>query len=104
MNTEQIFKSIDSKEPAMLKFLETLVNIDSAKDSLEGIHQVAEHIKAKLVELGFVGKLVGTPGAATIVIPSIKINPANRGKSNGIPCIIINASAQATIFRVLPDR
>ena len=46
----------------------------------------------------------GTPGAATIVIPSIKINPANRGKSNGIPCIIINASAQATIFRVLPDR
>ena len=46
----------------------------------------------------------GTPGAATIVIPSIKINPANRGKSNGIPCIIINASAQATIFSVLPDR
>ena len=48
MNTEQIFKSIDSKEPAMLKFLETLVNIDSAKDSLEGIHQVAEHIKLNL--------------------------------------------------------
>ena len=67
MNTEQIFKSIDSKEPAMLKFLETLVNIDSAKDSLEGIHQVAEHIKAKLVELGFDAKLVETPGAATHV-------------------------------------
>lgn len=46
----------------------------------------------------------GTPGAATMVMPSIKINPANKGKSNGIPCIIINASAQATIFSVLPDR
>lgn len=46
----------------------------------------------------------GTPGAATIVIPSMKIKPAKSGKSNGIPCIIINASAQATIFNVLPDR
>lgn len=45
-----------------------------------------------------------TPGAATIVMPSIKMNPANSGKSNGIPCIIISASAQATIFSVLPDR
>ena len=46
----------------------------------------------------------GTPGAATIVIPSMKIKPAKSGKSNGIPCIIISARAQATIFSVLPDR
>ena len=46
----------------------------------------------------------GTPGAATIVMPSMKINPANRGKSWGMPCIIISARAHATIFNVLPDR
>ena len=28
----------------------------------------------------------------------------NSGKSKGMPCIIIKASAQATIFSVLPDR
>ena len=46
----------------------------------------------------------GTPGAATMVIPSMKIKPANSGKSKGIPCIIIKARAHATILSVLPDR
>ena len=46
----------------------------------------------------------GTPGAAITVMPNIKMNPAKREKSNGIPCIIIKAKAQATIFSVLPER
>ena len=46
----------------------------------------------------------GTPGAAIMVMPNIKMNPEKREKSKGIPCIIIKASAQATIFSVLPDR
>ena len=37
-------------------------------------------------------------------MPSMKMKPANRGKSWGIPCIIISARAHATIFSVLPDR
>lgn len=45
----------------------------------------------------------GTPGAATMVIPSISMNPKNIQKSYGNPCIIIRASAQAVILRVLPD-
>ena len=45
-----------------------------------------------------------TPGAAIIVMPSMKMKPANREKSKGMPCIIIKAKAQATIFRVLPDK
>ena len=46
----------------------------------------------------------GTPGAATIVMPSMKMKPANREKSWGMPCIIISARAHATIFNVLPDK
>ncbi len=46
----------------------------------------------------------GTPGAAIMVMPNIKMNPEKREKSKGIPCIIIKASAQATIFSVLPER
>ena len=45
----------------------------------------------------------GTPGAATIVIPSMQMKPKNIPKSYGIPCIIIRARAHATIFSVLPD-
>ena len=46
----------------------------------------------------------GTPGAATIMIPSIRMKPRNIPKSKGMPCISISATAQATIFSVLPDR
>ena len=46
----------------------------------------------------------GTPGAATIMTPSIIMKPRNIQKSNGIPFIIINATAQAVILRQLPER
>ena len=46
----------------------------------------------------------GTPGAATIAIPSMKINPAITPKEIGIPDINMIAMAQATIFIVLPDK
>ena len=46
----------------------------------------------------------GTPGAATIAIPSIKIKPAIIPKEIGIPDISMIAIAQATIFMVLPER
>ena len=32
------------------------------------------------------------------------MKPANKGKSKGMPCIIIRARAHATIFSVLPDK
>src|SRR5574344_954159 len=46
----------------------------------------------------------GTPGAATIMMPSIQIKPANREKLCGIPSIIIIANEQAVILSALPDR
>ena len=46
----------------------------------------------------------GTPGAATIVIPSIMINPLKLEKVTGSPAMIMIAIAQATIFMVLPAR
>src|SRR5690606_11355704 len=46
----------------------------------------------------------GTPGAAIMVTPSIQINPANCMKSMGMPCMIMSATTQATIFKVLPDK
>ena len=46
----------------------------------------------------------GTPGAATMVMPSMKMNPAKSAKSYSMPCIIINARAQATILSILPER
>ena len=45
----------------------------------------------------------GTPGAATIVMPSIAIKPANIGVEYGIECVIMSARAQATILSVEPD-
>ena len=46
----------------------------------------------------------GTPGAATIAIPSIKIKPAIIPKEIGILDISMIAMAHATIFIVLPER
>ena len=45
----------------------------------------------------------GTPGAATIVTPSMAMKDANIIVSNGMPWTIIRATAQATIFNVEPD-
>ncbi len=46
----------------------------------------------------------GTPGAATMVTPSIMMNPANSPGGVGRPDIYIIATAQATILSVLPAR
>ena len=46
----------------------------------------------------------GTPGAATIVIPNIRIKPAKDVNVTGSPDINKMAMAQATIFIVLPAR
>ena len=46
----------------------------------------------------------GTPGAATIVMPSMRMKPDIIWKSYGIFCIIISANAHDTIFIVLPER
>ena len=46
----------------------------------------------------------GTPGAATMVIPNIRIKPAKEVKVMGSPDISKIAMAQATIFIVLPAR
>ena len=46
----------------------------------------------------------GTPGAAITVIVSIKMKWIIVEVSMGMPCIIINAKAQATILSILPER
>ena len=46
----------------------------------------------------------GTPGAATIVMPSMSMNPLKSVVFTGMPLIIIIAIAHAVIFIVLPDR
>ena len=46
----------------------------------------------------------GTPGAATIITPSMRMNPVNIPRSKGMPVMSINATAHATIFRQLPER
>ncbi len=46
----------------------------------------------------------GTPGAATIAMPSIMMKPAYCPSCNSPPDIRIIAIEQATIFIVLPDR
>ena len=46
----------------------------------------------------------GTPGAATIVMPSMRMKPDIIWKSYGMFCIIISANAHDTIFIVLPER
>ena len=46
----------------------------------------------------------GTPGAAIIVMPSKKINPANTAGSEGMFINIITAMAQDVILSILPDK
>ena len=45
----------------------------------------------------------GIPGAATMVMPSMKIKPVNISKSYGMPVANISATEQATIFITEPD-
>ncbi len=45
----------------------------------------------------------GTPGAATMEMPNIMMNPENMAVSYGKPSIIMIVRAQATIFNALPD-
>ena len=46
----------------------------------------------------------GTPGAATIVMPSMRMKPLNAAGSSGWPDMRRMAIAQAVIFIVLPER
>jgi Acetylornithine deacetylase/Succinyl-diaminopimelate desuccinylase and related deacylases len=67
-NEAKVFKAIEEKEPQMIAFLERLVNIESAIDSPEGIHEVATIVRDKLASLGFdEAKLIETPNAPTHV-------------------------------------
>ena len=45
----------------------------------------------------------GTPGAATITMPSMRMKCRKRPKSQGMPCSRQMVRAQATIFMVEPD-
>jgi len=46
----------------------------------------------------------GTPGAATIIIPNMKMNPPMTDRSIECPVIYNSAIEHATIFNVLPAR
>lgn len=62
-----ILDAIAAKEPAMLSFLEKLVNIDSGIDNPAGIDQVARIVGAKLSDLGFEVEYLHYPDACTHV-------------------------------------
>lgn len=67
-NMETVLKNLETKTPDMISFLEKLVNIDSGKDHLAGIHEIAEQIKKKLEDLHFEDvRLIETPNAPTHV-------------------------------------
>ncbi|EAX48780.1 peptidase dimerisation domain protein [Thermosinus carboxydivorans Nor1] len=65
---DKILDAIAAKEQTMLRFLESLVNIDSGIDNPEGIDQVARLVGGKLAELGFAVEYLEYPGACTHVL------------------------------------
>lgn len=78
MNESAVFSFLEKKQPEMIAFLEKLVNIDSGKDNLEGIHQVASLIKEKLEQIGFDEvRLIETPNAPTHVFGNKKSKDEN---------------------------
>lgn len=65
---EKILDAIADKEPQMLNFLESLVNIDSGIDNPAGIDQVARIVGGKLQQLGFDVEYLEYPDACTHVL------------------------------------
>ena len=62
---EQLLKSIEAKHDKMVKFLETLVNIDSGNDCPEGVAKVARIVGDKLREMQFNVEYLEYPGVCT---------------------------------------
>ena len=62
---EQLLKSIEAKHDKMVRFLETLVNIDSGNDCPEGVAKVARIVGDKLREMQFDVEYLEYPGACT---------------------------------------
>ena len=104
MNQEKVFQYLESKQPDMISFLERLVNIDSGKDNLEGIHQVASLIKEKLVQIGFDEvKLIETPDAPTHVFGHKKANTPDAKKimiSGHMDTVFPKGTAAARPFKI----
>lgn len=67
MQEQVIIKKCAEKQPAMEKFLESLVNIDSKIDNPEGIEQVAHIIGGKLKDIGLDISYIGGSGMPTHV-------------------------------------
>lgn len=71
---EQLLKSIEAKHDKMVKFLETLVNIDSGNDCPEGVAKVARIVGDKLQEMQFDVEYLEYPGACTHLLAKRKGN------------------------------
>ena len=65
---ETILHAIAEKEQQALRFLEDLVNIDSAIDNPDGIRQVAHMVGDKLSKLGFAVSYIDYPDTCTHVL------------------------------------
>jgi glutamate carboxypeptidase len=71
---EQLLKSIEAKHDKMVRFLETLVNIDSGNDCPEGVAKVARIVGDKLQEMQFDVEYLEYPGACTHLLARKKGN------------------------------
>ena len=71
---EQLLNSIEAKYDKMVRFLETLVNIDSGNDCPEGVAKVARIVGDKLQEMQFDVEYLEYPGACTHLLAKRKGN------------------------------
>jgi glutamate carboxypeptidase len=71
---EQLLQSIEAKHDKMVKFLETLVNIDSGNDCPEGVAKVAHIVGDKLREMQFDVEYLEYPGVCTHLLAHKKGN------------------------------
>ncbi len=77
---EKLFEIIDGYEDNMIKLLERVVNIDSGKDSPDGIKKVSLLFGGELEEMGFQVEYIDYPGIATHFLATRKgcgVNPKN---------------------------
>lgn len=71
---EQLLQSIEAKHDKMVKFLETLVSIDSGNDCPEGVAKVAHIVGDKLREMQFDVEYLEYPGVCTHLLAHKKGN------------------------------
>ena len=68
----KVLNAIAAYEAEILDFTKEMVNIDSGVDCPEGVRQVAELIKEKLLPLGFKVELASYPSSTAWRTPRVR--------------------------------